>query len=58
VRTEKNLYYSFEGYINGEYKKITNNDRFIDNTVDTRVFTAFTHFTWDVSNEKYMVTDH
>ncbi len=47
-------HYIFEGFIDGEYVKYTNNwDYFNDSPkIDTRPFTAFSHFTYFLSEGK------
>ncbi len=41
-------YYLFEGYIDGDYTKYTNNWDYLNDkkSIDTRPFTAFSHFTY------------
>lgn len=50
-------YYMFEGLIKGEYVKYTNNWIFFNNKNDIRLFTAFSHFTWNATSGNYLVTD-
>ncbi len=47
----------FEGYIDGEYIKYTNNWVYFNEEVDTRAFTAYAHYTWQATNGEYLVTD-
>lgn len=57
VKTEDNGYYMFEGYIPGNYQKVTNNWSFFNSDIDTRPYTAFSHYTWHASNGRYIVVD-
>ncbi len=54
TESENADYYIFEGFIEGEYVKYTNNwDYFNDSPeLDTRPFTAFSHFTYVFSEGK------
>ena len=46
-----------EGYIDGEFKKYSNNLDEIDSTQEIRHLTAFAHYSYQKSNGNYLVTD-
>ena len=46
-----------EGYIDGEFKKYSNNLDEIDSTQEIRHFTAFAHYSYQKSNGNFLVTD-
>lgn len=50
-------FYLLEGWIDGEYAKYTNNMFYKNQQVETRHFTAFSHFTYQISEQNYMVCD-
>jgi hypothetical protein len=54
---QKNEFYKVEGFMDGEFKKISNNFDHLDTSVETRHLTAFSHYTYEKSDQNYMVTD-
>jgi len=51
----KNQYYLLEAYIPGNFQKYTNNYTYVNESVP--LLTAFSHFTYHITEGKYMVTD-
>jgi len=51
----KNQYYLVEAYIPGNFRKYTNNYTYVNESVP--LLTAFSHFTYYLTEGKYMVTD-
>ena len=51
----KNQYYLLEPYIPGTLQKYTNNYTYVNESVP--LLTAFSHFTYHITEGKYMVTD-
>lgn len=49
--------YLIEGFIDGKYVKYANNLDEIDNTKEIRHFTAFAHYSYEVTRGEYLVTD-
>ena len=56
----KSKFYTLEGFISEDfknYKKFTNNKDYVNPDVETRHLTCFSHYTWEKTNQRFMVVD-
>eukprot|EP00331_Platyophrya_macrostoma_P003895 CAMPEP_0176411770 /NCGR_PEP_ID=MMETSP0127-20121128/3781_1 /TAXON_ID=938130 /ORGANISM="Platyophrya macrostoma, Strain WH" /LENGTH=794 /DNA_ID=CAMNT_0017791383 /DNA_START=183 /DNA_END=2567 /DNA_ORIENTATION=- len=56
-KTKDEQLYLLEGFIDGNYVKYSNNLDEVDSTKEIRHFTAFAHYSYEISGGEYLVTD-
>lgn len=57
LETEEEEFFKVEGFMEGEFKKISNNFDQLNTEFETRHLTAFSHYTFEKSKMNYLVTD-
>ena len=57
LETEEEEFFKVEGFMEGEFKKISNNFDQLNTEFETRHLTAFSHYTLEKSKMNYLVTD-
>jgi hypothetical protein len=50
-------WYKVEGFMEGNFEKLSNNYDKLNDQLETRHLTAFSHYTYEKSDFCYMVTD-
>jgi hypothetical protein len=55
--TKEGDWFKVEGFMEGKFEKISNNLDKLNDQIETRHLTAFSHYTYEKSDQNYIVTD-